>query len=208
MTPCLYLPGAGGRASFWSPVAARLADLGPQVAISYPGFGDAPTDPAIRSLGGLYRWLVARLPAGPCHVVAQSMGGVLAVRLAVEEPARVATLTLTATSGGVDVAALGGRDWRPEFRAEHPDFPAWFEEDRTDLSARLGSIGAPTLILSGDADPICPPAVPAFLAARIPGARAALVRGGTHAFARERPDEVAALIRAHLTEGERRSARP
>lgn len=37
-----------------------------------------------------------------------------------------------------------------------------------------------------------------FLAARIPDARIATVSGGGHAFARERPDEVAALIRSHL----------
>jgi pimeloyl-ACP methyl ester carboxylesterase len=189
-------------------VAERLADLGPQVRFSYPGFGDAPPDDSVRSLGDLYRWLLARLPAGPCHLVAQSMGGVLATRLAIEEPARILTLTLTATSGGVDVGALGGFDWRPGFRAEHPDFPTWFERDRTDLSGRLAEIRAPTLILHGDADPICPPAVPAFLAARIPGARKALIPGGTHAFARERPDEVAPLARAHVTHGVGGSAQP
>ncbi len=205
MVPLVYLPGAGGRASFWGPVSERLADLGPQVRCAYPGFGDAPADAAVRSLSDLYRWLLARLPAGPFHVVAQSMGGVMAARLAIEEPARVRTLTLAATSGGVDVAALGGSDWRPGFRAEHPDFPPWFEQDRTDLSDRLGEIRAPTLLLHSDVDPICPPAVPAFLAARIPGARRVVVRGGTHAFALERPDEVAPLLRAHVTAGAGRS---
>jgi pimeloyl-ACP methyl ester carboxylesterase len=120
----------------------------------------------------------------------------------------VATLTLAATSGGIDVGALGGMYWREAFRREHPHVPAWFERDRTDLSARLGELRAPTLILYGDADPICPPAVPAFLAARIRGARLALVRGGTHAFAQERPDEVAPLVRAHVTEVDARSAQP
>jgi len=204
----VFLPGAGGLASFWAPVAARLADLGQQTLLGYPGFGPTPAEPGLRTLTDLGRWALERLPAGRCHVVAQSMGGVLAVRLALEAPARVATLTLAATSGGIDVAALGGSDWRRRFRDEHPDVPDWFEQDRTDLSGRLGELRAPTLLLHGDADPICPPAVPAFLAARIPGARPVLVRGGTHAFAHERPDEVASLVRAHVTESEWRSAQP
>ncbi len=37
-----------------------------------------------------------------------------------------------------------------------------------------------------------------FLACRIPGARSPIVAGGTHAFAREMPDEVASHVRAHL----------
>jgi pimeloyl-ACP methyl ester carboxylesterase len=196
--PLLFLPGAGGSASFWAPVAERLADLGPAHLLGYPGFGGAPADPSIRDLDGLFRWVVARLPEGRSHVVAQSMGGVLAARLAIERPERVARLVLAATSGGVDVARLGGTDWRPEYRAALPDAPPWFAEDRTDLDARLAAIRAPTLLLWSDADPLSPLAVAHHLAARIPGARTALVPGGTHAFAQERPGEVAALVRAHL----------
>lgn len=194
----VFLPGAGGRTSFWAPVAERLRDLGPQLLVAWPGFGDEPADPAISSLEDLFAWLLGRLPPGPLGVVAQSMGGVLGARLAIELPERVASLVLTATSGGVDVAGLGGANWRPGFRAQLPDVPDWFERDRTDLTGRLGLIRAPTLILFSDADPICPPAVPALLAERIEGARTSLVRGGTHLFANERPDEVAALVREHL----------
>lgn len=200
MLPIVYLPGAGGRAAFWRPVAERLADLGPAHLLGYPGFGEAPADPAVRSLGDLYAWVLARLPPGPCHLVAQSMGGVLAARLAVEQPARVARLVLVATSGGIDVARLGAADWRPEYRVSRPEAPGWFVDDRTDLGDRLAAIRAPTLLVFSDADPVSPPAVAAFLAGRIPGARIATVTGGTHAFASERPDEVAAILRQHLGE--------
>ena len=199
MTPLVFLPGAGGRSSFWAPAAARLEGLGPIVRFAYPGFGEEPASPEVRSLDELYRWVLSRLPAGRFHLAAQSMGGVLAVRLALEVPERVASLALVATSGGIDVAALGGADWRAAFRAEHPDFPDWFERDHTDFGPRLGEIRAPTLILASDVDPLCPPPVPAFLAARIPGARSVVVRGGTHAFGQERADEVAAILRAHVT---------
>jgi pimeloyl-ACP methyl ester carboxylesterase len=199
VTPIVYLPGAGGRAAFWRPVAERLADLGPAHLVAYPGFGDAPADPSIDSLDDLYRWVLAGLPSGPFHVVAQSMGGVLAARLAIESPERVVRLALCATSGGVDVARLGGADWRAEYLAALPGVPPWFTTDRTDLTDRLGAIRAPTLLLWSDADPVSPLAVSDLLLERIPGSTRRVFPGGTHTFAAERPDDVAAELRAFLT---------
>jgi pimeloyl-ACP methyl ester carboxylesterase len=198
----VYLPGAGGRASFWEPVADRLRDLGAPARFGWPGFGDEPADPSIRSLDDLYGWMVARLPGGPFDLVAQSMGGVLAARLAIEHPERVTHLVLVATSGGVDVSGLGGADWRADYRASLPDVPAWFLTDRTDLTDRLGAVRAPTLLLWSDADPVSPLAVSDLLLARIPGARRAVVAGGSHTFAAERPDEVAGVVRGFLTAGQ------
>jgi pimeloyl-ACP methyl ester carboxylesterase len=198
MAPIVFLPGASGRATFWKPVADRLLDLGSPLLVGWPGFGGEPADAAIQGLDDLYRWLVPKLPEGPFVLVAQSMGGVLAARLAIEHPERVARLVLVATSGGVDVSGLGGVDWRAAYRASLPDVPDWFITDRTDLTARLGSIRAPTLLLWSDADPVSPLAVSDLLLARIPDARREVVRGGSHAFAEERPDEVAVALRKFL----------
>lgn len=198
MPPLVFLPGAGGSASSWRPVADRLADLGQVHVFGFPGFGGVPADPGVESLDDLFGWLVERLPPGASDVIAQSMGGVLAARLALERPERVARLVLVATSGGVDVARLGAAEWRHEYRASMPDVPTWFVDDRTDLTDRLAEIRAPTLLVWSDADPISPLSVAHLLAGRIPGARIVTVAGGTHAFASERPDEVAAIIRSHL----------
>lgn len=198
MPSLVFLPGAGGSASFWRPVADRLADLGHAHVFGFPGFGDVPADPGVESLDDLFGWLVERLPPGASHVIAQSMGGVLAARLALDRPERVARLVLVATSGGVDVARLGAAEWRDEYRASMPDVPTWFIDDRTDLTDRLGEIRARTLLVCGDADPISPPSVAHLLAGRIPGARLVTVAGGTHAFASERPEEMASIIRSHL----------
>jgi pimeloyl-ACP methyl ester carboxylesterase len=196
--PIVFFPGAGGRLGFWRPVAERLADVCPTLLLAWPGFGDQPAEQTISSLDGLYHWALSRLPAGPLYLVAQSMGGVLAARLAIEQPERIASLALCATSGGVDVTALGGADWRPAYRAELPNVPDWFELDRTDLTARLGVISAPTLLLNGDQDSICPPAVARLLSERIPQARSRVLRGGGHDFANQRPDKVAEAIRRHI----------
>ncbi|MFY3744015.1 alpha/beta fold hydrolase [Anaeromyxobacter sp. PSR-1] len=199
ITPSLvFLPGAGGRAAFWAPVAERLADLGPPRCLDYPGFGGCPPDPAIRSTGDLFGWVLAQLPPGRSHVIAQSMGGALAVRLALEHPERVERLVLVATSGGVDLRGTGAADWRPDYLASLPGVPRWFVDDRSDHTARLSELAAPTLLLWSDADPVSPLAVGRLLEARIPGAALRIFPGGTHAFAQERPDEVAAAIRAHL----------
>jgi pimeloyl-ACP methyl ester carboxylesterase len=196
--PLVFLPGAGGSASFWRPVADRLADLGQVHVFGYPGFGGLPADPGIKSLDDLFAWLVERLPPGTSHVIAQSMGGVLAARLALERPERVARLVLVATSGGVDAARLGAAEWRHDYRALQPDVSTWFIDDQTDLTNRLAEIRARTLLLWSDADPISPPSVARLLAGRIPGARIVTVAGGTHSFASERAEEVASIIRSHL----------
>ena len=198
MHPLVFLPGAGGRASFWQPVVDRLGDFVPTQLMAWPGFGDVPADSTIESLDGLYRWMLRRLPTTSIHLIAQSMGGVLAARLAIEQPQRVATLVLCATSGGVDVRGLGGSDWRAGFRAQLPTVPDWFEQDRTDLTARLGAITASTLILTGDADTICPSAVGHFLRERISRSRHEIVRGGGHDFALKSPEDVAEIIRGHV----------
>src|SRR5262245_23719335 len=198
MPPLVFLPGAGGSASFWRPVADRLADLGRSHVLGYPGFGDCAVDPRIKSLSDLFRWLLEQLPVEPSHVIAQSMGGVLAVRLAVERPELVSRLVLVATSGGVAMARLGGADWRHDYREAMPAAPSWFVDDRTELTARLGEIRARTLLLWSDSDPISPLSVANFLAGRISDSRIVIVAGGTHAFANERPAEVASIIGAHL----------
>lgn len=198
MSPLLFLPGASGRAGFWAPAAERLTALGPATRLTWPGFAGAPPDPSVGSLDGLFAWLVDHLPPGRSHVVAQSMGGVLALRLALDHPERVDRLVLCATSGGLDVASLGAADWRPEYRAALPGVPPWFHTDRTDLSARLGEVRARTLLLWSDADPISPLAVGRLLQARLPEARLAVFPGGDHLFAEQRAPEVAEVVRRFL----------
>jgi len=50
-----------------------------------------------------------------------------------------------------------------------------------DLRSRLTDIDLPTLVISGELDPICPPAASAFMAERIPGSRHVTYAGCGHA---------------------------
>jgi pimeloyl-ACP methyl ester carboxylesterase len=191
--PIVYLPGGGGRSSFWRPVADRLWRRGAPIVFGYPGFGDVPADPTLRSLSDLYAALLDVLPPR-FHLVAQSMGNVLALRMALEHPDRVASLVLCAVSGGVDVRSLGGAEWRESLRAEQAHAPTWFIEDATDFTERLATLRIPALVLSGDADPLSPVRVGEFLRDRLPSATLHAVASGTHSMAHDDPDRIAEMI--------------
>jgi len=63
---------------------------------------------------------------------------------------------------------------------------------------RLARIKAPTLVLTGDADRLVPPANSQVLAKAIPGARLHLLRGAGHVFPLERETETVDALRAHF----------
>lgn len=195
--PLAVLPGAGGRLDLLEPVCRRLSQRRATRLCEYPGIGQAAADPSLRSLADLQQHVLRELPPR-FDLLAKSMGGVLALRLILEQPLRVRKLILLATSGGIDVAARGGIDWRDSFRRLQPTAPTWFADDRTDVTAELDRIRCPTLLVFGDADLIAPPAVGHFLLSRLPDARLEVVAGATHDLEGEFPDLIASLIEAHL----------
>ena len=198
MAKILFLPGAGASPDFWKPVGALLPADWPKEYFGWPGLGDQPHDPAIKGIDDLVRMVAARMDDGPVDLVAQSMGGIIAARLAIEQPQNVRRLVLTVTSGGVDMAGLGASDWREGYRKSFPRAqPGSPRADRR-RPLPVEKIAAPTLLLWGDADPISPAAVGRHLQSRIPDARLHIVAGGDHDLARTHAAEVAPLIARHL----------
>jgi pimeloyl-ACP methyl ester carboxylesterase len=195
--PLVFFPGAGGRVANLRPIGERLAHRRETHLCEYPGLGGVPPDQSLRTLSDLQRYLLASLPP-QFDLVTMSMGGVLALRIALEHPERIRKLVLMATSGGVDVAALGGINWRDTFRRVQPNTPSWFVEDTTDVTHELGRIPHPTLLIYGDADLIAPPAVGHLLRKNLPNARIEILPDATHDLEIDHPDLIAALIEAHL----------
>lgn len=193
----LFLPGAGGSPHFWKPVAEALPAAWPKEHFGWPGMGAQPHDPAIRGLDDL-KWLVIARMDEPVDLVAQSMGGVIAARIALEYPELVRRLVLCVTSGGVDMAGLGASDWRPEYRRSFPNAASWITDVRSAAPLPIEKIVAPTLLIWGDADPVSPVAVGRHLAERLPNAHLEIVPGGDHDVASTHADLVARLIARHL----------
>lgn len=200
-TKLIFLPGAMGSPEFWQPVAGRLLHPASRTRLGWPGFGHTPADPRVHTLADLVPRVVAEIDQ-PSALIAQSMGGIIAVQAALARPELVTHLVLAATSGGIDTADLVTEDWRPAFLKANPALPRWFTDDRSDLSASLALIRAPVLLLWGDNDPISPVAVGQRLGDLLPRSRLHIFAGGQHDFANALAPDVAAVIDQHLQAGD------
>ncbi len=94
--PALYVHGLGGSSLNWTDMAYLLAGHLDGEAIDLPGFGFS--DPARRytvpaAATRVIRWIEYR-DRGPVHLVGNSLGGAIAVRVAGTRPDLVRTLTL------------------------------------------------------------------------------------------------------------------
>lgn len=191
----LYLPGAGGSADFWKPVAELVG--GTYELLNWPGLGNEPPSPKISSIDHLVDLTLSRM-SDRVDLVAQSMGGYVAIKAALAAPERVERLVLAVTSGGVPVGDLGGADWRGEYFSTYPEAGHWIGSRLEDLSSALGALTMPVLLIWGDNDPISPIAVGERLRDLLPDAELRIVRGGGHDLAQTHSNDVAAQIAAHL----------
>jgi pimeloyl-ACP methyl ester carboxylesterase len=94
--PALYVHGLGGSGTNWTDLAHLMADRLDGEAIDLPGFGHS--DPGRRyTVAALsdrvIRW-IEHSGRGPVHLVGNSMGGAVSVRVAGTRPDLVRTLTL------------------------------------------------------------------------------------------------------------------
>lgn len=113
--PVVVLHGLLGSSRNWQSAGAALAARGSRVvALDLRNHGDSPwhDDCSFEAMAGDVRDWIRRDGPGPVHLVGHSLGGKVAMRLAAEEPALVARLTV------VDIAprAYPGR-LRVEFEA-------------------------------------------------------------------------------------------
>lgn len=132
--PALMLHCGLGTSGMWKPVAARLGDLLDIVAPDLPGHGRSPAFVDGVDVHDQACDAVRPLLTDGIHLVGHSFGATLALRLALEQPGRVATLTLIEPV--FFAAARGAPTFDRQRKAEQEIFEQFATRDPL-LTARL-----------------------------------------------------------------------
>ena len=198
MNKLVFLPGASGSQHFWQPLKAALTEYPDQQVIAYPGFDGVAPNLAIQNLHDLQEFVKNQIEDDSI-LIAQSMGGVLAVGLALKHPQKIKGLVLLATSGGLDLKTFHCADWRTDYRELFKTMPDWFEQDQTEFSrVQLASLDVPILLIWGDHDPLSTVQLGQYLAGIFKNAKLHIIQGGDHFFANSHANQVAMLIQDYL----------
>jgi len=101
--PVLFIHGFGGDLNNWLFNLDAVAERHPVIALDLPGHGSSDarlpgaTLPALA--GFVARFLDQAGVPGPVHLVGHSMGGAIALQMALDAPTRVASLALVSPAG-------------------------------------------------------------------------------------------------------------
>jgi pimeloyl-ACP methyl ester carboxylesterase len=94
--PALFVHGLGGSSTNWTDLMALLGDRFDEHAVDLPGFGHSGPPRGGRYTLEAHAGAVIRYAErlGPLHLLGNSLGGAVSVRVAAERPDLVRTLTL------------------------------------------------------------------------------------------------------------------
>jgi 3-oxoadipate enol-lactonase len=211
--PLVLLGGLGSDVSELRSLTGPLADRYRVIGIDHRGAGRSAKPPgpySIEQMADDVTALLEHLELPRAHVLGMSLGGRIAMALALGHPERVDRLVLVATSP----RAAGAR-WRirlgmlianlPLLRGQYPQprraMRAQFDAStRFDCTDRLTDIHAPTLIVHGRSDRTAPLPLAEQMHARIQGSHFVLVDGG-HLFPLTQPQRLIDEVHTFLTAG-------
>lgn len=201
--PLLLLNGLTRPLESWTPFTQAMRGRR-VISFDVPGVGESPAPLVPLTMPTLARLAEAVLDEADVEradVLGFSHGGAIAQQLAVDAPERVRRLVLVSTSCGVGAEA--GRQGSLRALAAPRDERSWPRPDVIGVMWHalaistwssipfLGSIAAPTLVVSGDHDRVVPPSNSRLLARRITTAELVLLPAG-HDLQRGAPVELLA----------------
>ncbi|HEY6473612.1 MAG TPA: alpha/beta hydrolase [Acidimicrobiales bacterium] len=205
--PVLLIPGLGVDINYFSQIIGQLATKHRVVAFDPRGAGrsDKPDEPyTIDGMADDAVGLLAHLAIDRTTVVGCSMGGRIALSLTLSHPELVERLVLAAASPNLPPERFPSRRWLmmnvlsriplPKSVDPQPHY-AWEHQRRAsrgfDVTARLGEIEVPTLVIHGRDDHMVPFSSGQEMADQIHGARLVAVSGGHRALFREHAAQLA-----------------
>lgn len=228
--PLIFLHGAGADHLIWNGQLAAIADVARTLALDLPGHGRSigAARTTILEYALVVREFLDALAIERAIFAGSSMGGAIAITLALEVPERVAGLILAGTGAKLRVAPEFLNGIKTDFEntarllgenyyaldAPHVLKEKSFEQlrktgsvvtyndfaacDAFDLRARVHEISAPTLVLCGRADRMTPLKHSEFLAQNIPHARLVVIEHAGHMVMLEQPGALNFALRDWL----------
>jgi pimeloyl-ACP methyl ester carboxylesterase len=226
----VFVHGAGGNSLLWRRTLLYLSGGAHAFAVNLPGHpaGDITCKSVDDYAEALHRFIAERGLRRPA-VCGHSMGGAIALDLAVSRPEDLGGLILISTGAklGVNQQILDGLREHPMGTIERVITPWSFNsidlglgrEARTALSisnlpvflndylacqgfdvrSQLSRIEAETLIVCGDKDRMTPPSWSEYLNANIPGSELRVVEDSGHMLPLERPRALAQILQSFLS---------
>ena len=233
--PLLLIQGLGYARWGWEPVLDRLGRSFDVILFDNRGIGESDAPPGPYSAAELAADAIQVLDEAEverAHVVGTSLGGMIALELALTYPERVDRLVLVCTTPGgarafpmpqPTVELMQARASLREFteNALAPDprpelvdrilvhrertaqgFVQWAAQATAgatfDVHERLGSLGVPTLVQTGDGDLVVDPRNSELLVEAISDARLSVFAGAGHVFMWQEPERFVAELEAFL----------
>ncbi len=225
-TPVVFIHGAGGSALSWLAQKAYFERSNRVVLIDLPGHGrsDDPSSSSIDAYADAVGDALEAIACGPAYIAGHSMGGAVAMRLAMSRPSLAKGLILIGTGAKLkvypeilegilkDKEATARTILDTAFSDAVPSalkdkvFAEYMKNDALtifndftacdgfDLIGRLDAIAVPTLVICGMADRFTPPKYSRYLAANIPGALLTLIADAGHMVIIEKSAEVNTAI--------------